>query len=334
MSKVSIIGAGAWGTALACISRRANHEVILWALEDEVVHSINAEKGNPMYLPGVSLDKGIVATGDISEAIAQSQVVFSVVPSQFFRSVAEKIALNINPGTPLVICSKGIEVETGALMTEIAGELIQKNPVLVLSGPSFAHEAIAGSPTAVALAGTNLKDAEIITSLIGTSRFRPYPMDDRIGAEVGGAAKNVLAIACGIVVGREMGDNTRAALITRGLFEMAMLGVAKGAKARTFMGLSGLGDLTLTCNGLNSRNMSLGVELGKGNPLADILANRNSIAEGVETARGIVALARKLNVELPIMEGVYRILHLQADITQAIDNLLDRPFTPEFKGLD
>ena len=334
MIKVSIIGAGAWGTALACISRRANHEVMLWALEDEVVHSINAEKGNPMYLPGVSLDKGIVATGDISEAIAQSQVVFSVVPSQFFRSAAEKIALSIDPGTPLVICSKGIEVETGALMTEIAHEIIQKNPVLVLSGPSFAHEAIAASPTAVALASTNLKDAEIITSLIGTNCFRPYPMDDPIGAEVGGAAKNVLAIACGIVVGREMGDNTRAALITRGLFEMAMLGVAKGAKARTFMGLSGLGDLTLTCNGLSSRNMSLGVELGKGNPLADILANRNSIAEGVETARGIVALARKLNVELPIMEAVYRILHHEADITQAIENLLDRPFTPEFKGLD
>ena len=159
-------------------------------------------------------------------------------------------------------------------------------------------------------------------------------MDDPIGAEVGGAAKNVLAIACGIVVGREMGDNTRAALITRGLFEMAMLGVAKGAKARTFMGLSGLGDLTLTCNGPKSRNMSLGVELGKGYCLAEILAKRNSIAEGVETARGIVALARKLHVELPIMEAVNRILHNQADINQAIHNLLERPFTPEFKGLD
>ena len=334
MSKISIIGAGAWGTALACLSRRAKHEVMLWALEDEVIHAINSGEGNPMYLPGVKLDDGIHATQSLSKATAESQAVFSVVPSQFFRSIAEKMASSIDHGTPLVICSKGIEVETGALMTEIAREMIPHSPALVLSGPSFAHEAVAGSPTAVALAASNMSDAEFVTNLIGTHHFRPYPMDDPIGAEIGGAAKNVLAIACGIVVGRKLGANTRAAILTRGLFEMAMLGVAKGAKARTFMGLSGLGDLTLTCNGPQSRNMSLGIELGEGYSLPDILSKRNTIAEGVETARGIIKLAQSLDVEIPIMKSVYQILHKQIDIDQIIENLLDRPFSHEFKGLD
>lgn len=334
MAKIGIIGAGAWGTALACIARRAGNDVTLWALEPEVVAAINAGKGNPVYLPDYDLDAGIRATGDLAEAAAERDAVLSVVPAQFFRGVAEKLGDYLGGDTPLVLCSKGIETETGALMTEIAAEILPATPILVLSGPSFARDSVAGSPTAVALAATDSNLAEKVTGFIGTSHFRPYPMDDPIGAEIGGAAKNVLAIACGIVIGCKFGDNTRAALITRGLFEMAVLGVAKGAKARTFMGLSGLGDLTLTCNGPQSRNMSLGMALGEGRNLADILAERNSVAEGVETARAIVKLAGDLGVEVPIMEAVYRVLHENADIKQSIEELLQRPFTPEFEGLD
>jgi glycerol-3-phosphate dehydrogenase (NAD(P)+) len=334
MANISVIGAGAWGTALACISRRAGHSVTLWALEPEVVDSINAGQGNPVYLPDTSLDKGITATGDYAIAAGKSDLILSVVPSQFFRSVAQKIAPHIPSSTPIVLCSKGIENKTGALMTEIAEEVFPASPILVLAGPSFARETVAGTPTAVAVAGDDAALCEKITAMIGTSHFRPYPMDDPVGAEIGGAVKNVLAIACGIVTGRNLGDNTRAALITRGLYEMALLGVAKGARARTFMGLSGLGDLTLTCNGPQSRNMSLGIALGEGRALADILAERNSVAEGVQTAPALAKLASELGVELPIIEAVYQVLHKGADIDAAIHGLLNRPFTPEFAGLD
>ena len=330
MSKISIIGAGAWGTALACLSRRAKHEVMLWALEDEVIHAINSGEGNPMYLPGVKLDDGIHATQSLSKATAESQAVFSVVPSQFFRSIAEKMASSIDHGTPLVICSEASRLKL-VPSAEIAREMIPIRQHWFCLGPLCHGRSWI---TIVALAASNMSDAEFVTNLIGTHHFRPYPMDDPIGAEIGGAAKNVLAIACGIVIGRKLGANTRAAILTRGLFEMAMLGVAKGAKARTFMGLSGLGDLTLTCNGPQSRNMSLGIELGEGYSLPDILSKRNTIAEGVETARGIIKLAQSLDVEIPIMKSVYQILHKQIDIDQIIENLLDRPFSHEFKGLD
>jgi glycerol-3-phosphate dehydrogenase (NAD(P)+) len=334
MANISVIGAGAWGTALACISRRAGNDVTLWALEPEVVDAVNAGQGNPVYLPDITLDEGIIATGDYALAVGKSDLILSVVPSQFFRSVAQELAPHVPTGTPIVLCSKGIENKTGALMTEIAEEIFPELPILVLAGPSFARETVAGTPTAVAVAGDEPALCQKVTDMIGTSHFRPYPMDDPIGAEIGGAVKNVLAIACGIVTGRKLGDNTRAALITRGLYEMALLGVAKGARARTFMGLSGLGDLTLTCNGPQSRNMSLGIALGEGRALEEILAERNSVAEGVQTAPAIAKLAGELGVELPIIEAVYEVLHKGADIDTAIHGLLNRPFTPEFAGLD
>ena len=334
MANIGVIGAGAWGTALACISRRAGNNVALWALESEVVDAVNAERRNPIYLPDITLDEGIMATGNHAKAVNNSDLILSVVPSQFFRNVAQEIAQHIPASTPIVLCSKGIENNTGALMTEIAEEFFPALPILVLAGPSFARETVAGTPTAVAVAGDDAALCQKITEMIGTSHFRPYPMDDPVGAEIGGAVKNVLAIACGIVTGRDLGDNTRAALITRGLYEMALLGVAKGAHARTFMGLSGLGDLTLTCNGPQSRNMSLGIALGKGRALEKILAERNSVAEGVQTAPAIVKLARELSLELPIIEAVYQVLHKGADIDTTIHGLLNRPFTPEFAGLD
>jgi glycerol-3-phosphate dehydrogenase (NAD(P)+) len=334
MARISVIGAGAWGTALACIARREGHDVTLWAREPEVVDAVNSGKGNPIYLPDIPVDAGVRATGDLAEASAAAELLFSVVPSQFFRAVAKEMAPHLRPTAPVLLCSKGIENRTGALMTEIAAEAFPETPVLVLSGPSFARETVVGSPTAVALAGSDAALCRKVTDMIGTPRFRPYPMDDPIGAEIGGAVKNVLAIACGIVTGRKLGDNARAALITRGLYEMARLGVAKGAKARTFMGLSGLGDLTLTCNGPQSRNMSLGIALGEGRALADILAERNSVAEGVDTAPAIHRLAATLKVELPIVEAVYRVLHQGADITEMIENLLQRPFIEEFVGLE
>jgi glycerol-3-phosphate dehydrogenase (NAD(P)+) len=334
MTKVSVIGAGAWGTALACIARRAGHDVSLWALEPEVVDAINSGRGNPTFLPDIKLDPGIHATANLGEAVQESDVILTVVPSQFFRGVAKDMAAHLPAKAPILLCSKGIENKTGALMTEIAAEILTRSPILVLSGPSFARETVEGSPTAVALAGTDAALCEKVTGMLGTPHFRPYPMDDPIGAEIGGAVKNVLAIACGIVTGCKLGDNTRAALITRGLSEMARLGVAKGARTRTFMGLSGLGDLTLTCNGPQSRNMSLGIALGEGRKLEDILAERNSVAEGVQTAPAIIKLAAELGVELPIIEAVYQVLHEGADIRQSIDDLLNRPFTPEFEGLD
>lgn len=332
MARIAVIGAGAWGTALACVTRRAGHDVMMWAREDEVAASIAAGSGNPVYLPEIALEPEIDATNDIAKALAGAKAVLLVVPSQFLRAIAKLMALYLEDGVPVILCAKGIEHGTLQMMTEVAAETLPKAPIAVLSGPTFAREVATGTPTAVTLACADKALGEALVDMIGTPNFRPYLSDDPVGAEIGGAVKNVLAIACGVVTGKKLGDNTRAALITRGLAEMARLGLAKGGKPETLMGLSGLGDLTLTCNGPQSRNMSLGMAMGEGRPLKEILAERNSVAEGVFNAESVTALAASLGIEMPICAAVDQVINHGADIDAAIEGLLNRPFRPE--GLD
>ncbi len=328
MQRIGIIGGGAWGTALAVTARRAGRDVILWAREAEVVEAINQRHENSLFLPGIVVDPAIAATADIAAAAAGDAVLL-VVPAQHLRAVAGALAPALPPDAAVVICAKGIEENSGALMSEVAAAALPGARLAVLSGPTFAIEVARGLPTAVTLATTDQALGRRLIAALGTRSFRPYLGDDVVGAEIGGAVKNVLAIACGIVAGRRLGDNARAALITRGIAEMVRLARAKGGRAETLMGLSGLGDLTLTCTALQSRNHSLGVALGEGKALADILRPRRSIAEGVSSAAAIVALARRLAVDMPIVAAVDAILHHHADIDATVAGLLARPFRDE-----
>jgi glycerol-3-phosphate dehydrogenase (NAD(P)+) len=329
MQRIGIIGGGAWGTALALTARRAGRDIVLWAREAEVAAAINREHANPLFLPGVALDREIRATLELGEAVTGSDALLLAAPAQHLRALAEALRPALPGGVPVVICAKGIEEETGALLSEAIAATLPRAPLAVLSGPTFAAEVAAGLPTAVTLACADDGLGQRLIGALGTRSFRPYLGHDLVGAEIGGAIKNVLAIACGIVAGRRLGDNARAALVTRGLAEMVRLALAKGGKPETLMGLSGLGDLVLTCTGLQSRNHSLGVALGEGRLLADILAERRSVAEGVSSAAAAVALARRLGVEMPITEAVDAILHRGAAIDEAIAGLLARPFRSE-----
>lgn len=328
MNRIGIIGAGAWGTALAAAARRAGREVVIWAFEAEVAAAINAGHENTTYLPGVPLDDAIGATDELGEAAAADALLLAV-PAQRLREIGVRLAADVAPGTPVVICAKGIEQGTGALMTETGAEALPNQPLAVLSGPTFAAEVARGLPTAMTLACADAGLGEALSAALRTPPFRIYHSTDVIGAQVGGAVKNVLAIACGIVEGRSLGDNARAALITRGLAEIVRLGVAKGAQAETFLGLCGLGDITLTCNAIQSRNFSLGVALGQGKSLETVLGARNSVAEGVFTAASVTELGRRLGVEMPISEAIDQVLNRGADIDTTIAGLLSRPFKAE-----
>ena len=332
IERIGIIGAGAWGTALAMVARRAGCRVTLWAHEAEVVDAINRDHENPIFLPGVALDPAIAATGDLAELAGAADALLLVTPAQFLRATAERLASALPADPPLVICSKGIEQGTTALMSEVLADTLPGHPVAVLAGPTFAAEVARGLPTAVTLACADTAAGEALVAALGTSYFRPYLSGDVIGAEIGGAIKNVLAIACGIAHGRAFGDNARAALITRGLAEMTRLAVAKGARPQTMMGLAGLGDLTLTCTSTQSRNYSLGEALGRGEQLADIMASRRSVAEGVFSAEAVVALGETVGVEMPIAEAVDSVLNRGATVDAAIAGLLTRPFRAESGG--
>jgi len=325
---ISVIGAGAWGTALSIAAHRAGNDVLLWAYEAEVVDAVNSIHENTLYLAGTALDPVIRATGDLAEA-ASADALLLAAPAQHLRRTIGPLAGQLSPATPLIVCAKGIEQHTLALMSEAVSALFPANPVLILSGPTFAAEVAAGLPTAVTLAGDDIAVAQKIADRLSSDRFRPYSGDDVIGAQIGGAIKNVLAIACGIAEGRGFGDNARAALITRGLAELTRLCVAKGGRAETMMGLSGLGDLVLTCTSTQSRNYSLGVALGEGRALDDILGERNSVAEGVYTASAAVALAETLGVEMPIAAAVDAVLNRGAEIGAVIEALLARPLRAE-----
>lgn len=331
MKRIGIIGAGAWGTALAITASRAGRKVVIQAHEPNVVRAINQDHENTAFLAGIPLDPEIRATADPAEA-ADADGVLLTVPAQYLRGVAGQAAAGWQAGVPAIVCAKGIEDGTCALMHEVVAEALPDAVVAVLSGPSFAGEVARDLPTAVTFACADSVLREKVPAALGTRRFRIYSSEDVIGAEVGGAVKNVLAIACGIVEGRGMGDNARAALITRGIAEIARLAAAKGARPETLMGLSGLGDLVLTCNNMQSRNFSLGVELGRGQPLTHILASRTTVTEGVPSAASVSELARRLGVEMPICAAVDAVLNAGADLETTIAGLLSRPFKAETPG--
>jgi len=328
IQRIAVLGAGAWGTALAAALHRAGREVLLWTRRAELADEINRAHANPDYLPNVDLDTAIRASADLAEAASRDALLL-VTPAQHLRKLCESLAGKVKPGRPLVICAKGIEQGSLALMTEAAAESLPGQPLAVLSGPNFAKEIAAGLPAATTLAARDETLAQNLVAALGSRSFRPYASSDPVGAQVGGAVKNVIAIACGIVTGRRLGDNARAALITRGLAEVVRLGTALGARPETLMGLSGLGDLTLTCGAMQSRNYSLGVALGHGERIDAVLGARRSVAEGVFSAAAVAALAQRQGVEMPICAAVDKVVNAGADLDETIAGLLNRPFTSE-----
>jgi glycerol-3-phosphate dehydrogenase (NAD(P)+) len=326
MARVGIIGGGAFGTAMACVIRRSGHETVIWAREPEVAASINAQGTNALFLAGVRLVPGIVATNDLARAAEGADFVLLAPPAQHMRAVTAQLRLALKAGTPVVSCSKGIERGSCALMPEVLGETLPEAKLAVLSGPSFAREIAHDLPCGVTLACADAATGEMLVKAIGTTRFRTYLSDDLIGAAIGGMMKNVLAIAAGIVQGKRLGENARATLITRGLAEAMRLGLAKGARAETFTGLCGVGDLVLTCNSLQSRNTSLGVAIGEGRKPKDVLAARREVTEGAHSAEAVAALAKRLGVDMPISEAVDQVLNHEADLDATIERLLAHPY--------
>jgi glycerol-3-phosphate dehydrogenase (NAD(P)+) len=329
MRRLAIIGGGAWGTALSIVARRAGSVPLLWVRDQDVVAAINRQHENPVFLPGVKLDPAIVATTDIDAAMASAEAALLAVPAQFVRRLLEALRPSLPAGLPVLHCSKGIEAGSLKTMSEVSTEILVNSPVAVLSGPTFAAEVARDLPTAVTIASRDMALARTFMRALGSKRFRPYLSDDPTGAEIGGAVKNVLAIACGAVLGRGLGENARASLITRGLAEMVRLGLAKGARAETFRGLSGLGDLVLTCSTAQSRNYALGMALGRGQDLRAALVGRRSVVEGVATAAAVAGLASRLGIEMPISQAIDAVLHRGASIDAMIEDLLRRPYRTE-----
>lgn len=323
---VAVVGAGAWGTALAATIASDGTDVLLWARRESLAAQINATRRNADYLPGAELPDSVRATADM-DALAASPLWLLVVPAQHMREMLATAPLAARP--TLLLCSKGIEAGSCALMTEVATEAAPHSPVAVLSGPSFAAEVAAGKPTAVTLAAADAASARHLAARIARPWFRPYASDDRIGAEIGGAVKNVLAIACGVVIGAGLGENARAAIIARGFAEMSRFGLARGARAGTLAGLSGLGDLVLTCGSTQSRNMSLGMAIGQGMTAAQALAGKRTVAEGASTAPVLVDAARRAGVDMPIAEAVADLLADRVTVGEAMERLLSRPLKAE-----
>ncbi len=328
MKIAGIIGGGAWGTALAQVCARADLEVIIWAREHDVAAAVNLVHENTAFLPGIRLDPRIRATTQAAD-LSRAEVIFAAPPAQHFRATLALFTGTIGSEVPVVACAKGIEATSLKLMTQILAETLPRAAPAVLSGPSFAEDVALGLPTAVTLAAYSEGLALKIAQAIASPFFRPYVSTDMVGAQAGGAIKNVLAIACGIADGRGMGSSARAALITRGFAELTRLAVALGGGAETAAGLCGLGDLVLTCGSAQSRNMSVGLALGRGESLAAALAGKVSVAEGVASAPAVVALARHLGVEAPICEAVRAILADEIPVDRAINNLLSRPLRAE-----
>ena len=331
MKRAGVIGGGAWGTALAQVCARAGLTVVLQAREAEVVEAINATHENPLFLPGAPLDPAIRATHDLAD-LAGVDLVLAVAPAQHLRAALTDFAPHARPGLPVILCAKGVEAGSLKLMTQVLADALPAATPAVLSGPSFAGEVARGLPTAVTLAAADLASAQRLAQAIATPTFRPYISRDMIGAEAGGAIKNVLAIACGIVEGRGLGRSAHAALITRGFAELTRFATALGAEAETVAGLCGLGDLVLTCSSPQSRNMSVGLALGRGESLSLALADKRSVAEGVASAPAVIALARRLGVETPICDAVDAILGGETEVDPAISALLARPLRAEGLG--
>lgn len=325
--KLGIIGGGAWGTALAQVAASGGRETLIWAMEQEVVDSINDRRENSLFLPGIALDAAIRATATIEE-LGSCDGWLVVTPAQHMRSVLERAP---ECDKPMVLCSKGIEEKSSELLHDVVRQACPGAKLAVLSGPTFAHEVATALPTAVTLAAEDLQLAERLRERLALPTFRIYVSDDVAGAEVGGAVKNVLAIACGVVEGRRLGQNARAALIARGFAEMARFGIACGAKRETLAGLSGLGDLVLTCSSTSSRNYSLGKGLGEGRSAAELLADRRTVAEGAFTAPVLDRIARERGIDMPIVAAVHALIAGRASVDQVLDELLSRP--PRAEGI-
>ncbi|MCU1284715.1 MAG: glycerol 3-phosphate dehydrogenase [Acidobacteriales bacterium] len=332
MSKIAVIGAGAWGTALAIVlGRTGANEIELWAFEKEVCESIVARRVNEPFLDGCVIPETVTVTNSLIDAIAGAQFVVSVMPSHHCRQIFESIAPQLKPEMMFVSATKGIENETFLRMSEVISEVVRGKAgftprISALSGPSFAREVAKGDPTAITVASTDSELAAAVQREFSDPSFRVYQNDDIAGVELGGALKNVIAIAAGVCDGLELGHNTAAALITRGLAEISRLAVSCGAKQNTMAGLAGLGDLVLTCTGGLSRNRTVGVELGKGRRLSDIIAGMHGmVAEGVLTTNAAVGLAKKMNCDMPITTQMYAILHDGKPPKDAIRELMTRP---------
>ncbi|MBP9691847.1 MAG: NAD(P)-dependent glycerol-3-phosphate dehydrogenase [Alphaproteobacteria bacterium] len=324
MKHISVIGAGAWGTALALAAYRAGFQVTIWSISFEEVETINQRHENVYRLPGVALDPSIRGTTDLQEA-AKTDLIILAPPAQFMRSTCEKLCAGLPSHTPLIIASKGIENGTCLLMSEVIRKYCPLNPLLVLSGPSFANDVAKKLPTAVTLAAEDLELSCKMANLLSSPFFRLYASDDIIGTQLGGACKNIIAMACGIVEGLEFGDNARAAVVARGLAEIARLGRAMGAQSETFLGLSGVGDITLTSLSSQSRNQSFGYALGRGTPLDELLANKKTLTEGLYTIPGAAKLAEKHHVDMPITFAMNNLLHRNGTLETLIEHLLNRP---------
>ena len=330
MAKIGVIGGGAFGTAMACVMRRSGHEIAIWAREAEVAEAINTDCANPTFLPRIRLPAGIFATNQLRAATAEADFLVLAPPAQHMRSVTTQLRPFVKEGMPLVSCSKGIERGSCAFMSQVIAETLPAARFSVLSGPSFAHDIAADLPAGVTLACKDKALAERLAAAIGTPRFRVYLSEDIVGVLLGGVMKNVLAIACGIATGKKLGESARATLFARGLAEMARLGLALGARHETFLGLSGAGDLSLSCNSAASRNTSLGIALGEGRALQDILRERVTVQEGVHSAESVAELARRHGVRMAISAAVDDVLNHGAGVDEAIGWLLARPTGDEW----
>lgn len=322
---IGIVGGGAWGTALASVMAQIHPQVLIWAREEDVVNTINETRENGLFLSGFTLAPNIHATGDLA-AMGACGALLIVTPAQHVRATLAALPPS---EAPLLLCAKGIEADSQMLMSDIAADIRPGNPIAVLSGPTFAHEVAAGKPTAITLATANQAMGAVLMRLIATPHFRPYWSDDVTGAEIGGAVKNVLAIGCGVVDGAGLGLNARASLIARGFAEIQRYGLARGARPDTLAGLSGLGDLVLTCSSENSRNFSLGRGLGQGRSATDLLADRRTVAEGAYTAPVLLKSAQDLGVDMPIVAAVCALLEGAATVGEVTRALLTRPLKAE-----
>jgi glycerol-3-phosphate dehydrogenase (NAD(P)+) len=326
--RISILGGGAWGTALAQTLAHGDASVSLWAREPEIVEDINARHVNRTFLPGIDLNPSIRATNELAD-VARADAILAVVPAQHLREVVGKLSKQIAADTPVIICAKGIEQSSGRFMGDVLEEVAPHALRVVLSGPSFAADVARGLPSALTLACRNETVGRALTSALSSRQMRLYWSSDVLGAELGGAVKNVLAIAAGIVEGRGLGASAHAAIVTRGFAELRRFGEAMGARTATLLGLSGLGDLILTCGSPQSRNMSLGRALGEGRSLAEVLGARAAVTEGVYTCKALVRLAREHGVDMPIADAVNGIIEGRLMVDEAITALMQRPLKAE-----
>ena len=329
---ITVLGAGAWGTALACLLAKAGHRVRIWAYEPEVAEAINQTHENTIFLPERPLPESLIASSELAEALDGSVMVVLVMPSHVFRQVLVQAAERLPAGATLVSCAKGIEQDTGYTMCEITQDVLSRDfsrNLCALSGPSFAREVAAGAPTTVTVASRNTEAARAVQLTFSTPYFRVYTSPDVIGVELGGAVKNPLAIAAGMCSGLKLGHNTLAALITRGLAEMTRLSQSKGGQMATLSGLAGLGDLVLTCTGDLSRNRSVGLRLAQGETIEEITGSMKTVAEGVRNTRTVMNLCRRLGVDMPIVRAVEEVIYERKPPLKALHELMTRGLKPE-----